>query len=105
MLRKFQIMTRVVIVVVLISLLGPLAGPQKVLRADTGDITLILGGYTTPGEAYGEIIPLFQKFWLDKTGKKVVFQQSYQGSGAQSRAIASGFEADIAALSLEADIT
>jgi sulfate transport system substrate-binding protein len=105
MFRKFPIMTRIVFVVVLISLLSPLAAPQKAARADAGDITLILGGYTTPGEAYGEIIPLFQKFWLDKTGKKVVFQESYQGSGAQSRAIASGFEADIAALSLEADIT
>ena len=32
------------------------------------------------------------------------FQESYQGSGAQSRAIVGGFEADIAALSLEADV-
>src|SRR4029078_3067406 len=31
--------------------------------------------------------------------------ESYLGSGAQSRAIVEGFEADIAALSLEADIT
>ncbi|MEN3334924.1 MAG: sulfate/thiosulfate transport system substrate-binding protein [Blastocatellia bacterium] len=68
-------------------------------------VTLILGGYTTPREAYGKaIIPAFQKYWKDKTGQDVEFQESYQGSGSQSRAITSGFEADIAALSLEGDI-
>src|SRR3982751_5188916 len=68
-------------------------------------VTLILGGYTTPREAYGKaIIPAFQKYWKEKTGQDVEFQESYQGSGAQSRAITGGFEADIAALSLEGDI-
>ena len=68
-------------------------------------VTLILGGYSTPREAYGKaVIPAFQKFWKEKTGKDVEFQESYQGSGAQARAIIGGFEADIAALSLEGDI-
>jgi sulfate/thiosulfate transport system substrate-binding protein len=68
-------------------------------------VTLILGGYTTPREAYGKaIIPAFQKYWKEKTGQDVEFQESYNGSGAQSRAITGGFEADIAALSLEGDI-
>jgi sulfate/thiosulfate-binding protein len=68
-------------------------------------VTLILGGYTTPREAYGKaIIPAFQKFWKEKTGQDVEFQESYSGSGAQSRSIIGGFEADIAALSLEGDI-
>src|SRR4051812_10157464 len=63
-------------------------------------VTLILGAYTTPREAYGKaIIPAFQKYWKEKKGQEVVFQESYQGSGAQSRAIIGGFEADIAALS------
>jgi len=70
-----------------------------------GKVTLILGGYTTPREAYGKaVIPAFQKHWKQKTGQEVEFQESYQGSGAQSRAIVGGFEADIAALSLEGDI-
>jgi sulfate transport system substrate-binding protein len=34
----------------------------------------------------------------------VEFRESYQASGAQARAIVGGFEADVAALSLEADI-
>jgi sulfate transport system substrate-binding protein len=72
---------------------------------DGNKVTLILGAYTTPREAYGKaVIPAFQKYWKDKTGQDVQFQESYQASGAQSRAIIGGFEADIAALSLEGDI-
>lgn len=75
---------------------------QAAAHAD--EVKLTLGAYTTPREAYGEIIPLFQKYWKDKTGQTVTFEESYQGSGAQSRAVVEGFEADIVALSLEADI-
>ncbi len=75
---------------------APAAGKQ---------VKLTLGAYTTPREAYRELIPIFQKQWKEKTGQEVVFEESYLGSGAQSRAIVEGFEADIAALSLEADIT
>ncbi len=68
-------------------------------------VKLILGAYTTPREAYRELIPIFQKQWKEQTGQDVIFEESYLGSGAQSRAIVEGFEADVAALSLEADIT
>jgi sulfate transport system substrate-binding protein len=81
-------------------------GPaQDAPSGDDGEtVKLILGAYTTPREAYRELIPIFQKQWKDKTGQEVIFEESYLGSGAQSRAIVEGFEADIAALSLEADI-
>lgn len=68
-------------------------------------VTLTLAAYTTPREAYAEIIPLFQAYWLEETGQQVEFQESYLGSGAQSRAVAGGFEADVVALSLESDVT
>src|SRR5262245_5423601 len=73
--------------------------------ANGGPNTIVLGAYTTPREAYGKLIPIFKAQWKQQTGQELTFQESYQGSGAQSRAIAEGFEADIAALSLEADIT
>ena len=72
--------------------------------ATGGDVKLTLAAYTTPREAYAEIIPLFQAYWKDKTGQTVTFEESYQGSGAQSRAVVEGFEADVVALSLEADV-
>ncbi|KEO83593.1 sulfate ABC transporter substrate-binding protein [Tumebacillus flagellatus] len=71
---------------------------------DAKEITLILGAYSTPQEAFKVIIPAFQKQWKEKTGQTVKFQESYEASGTQARAIAGGFEADIAVLSLEADI-
>ncbi|MDQ3650633.1 MAG: sulfate ABC transporter substrate-binding protein [Acidobacteriota bacterium] len=69
------------------------------------NVTLILGAYTTPREAYGKaILPAFQKHWKEKTGQQVDFQESYQASGAQARAVVGGFEADVVALSLEGDV-
>jgi len=80
------------------------AAPQGIAAAPAAR-TLTLGAYTTPREAYGKaIIPAFQRDWKQKTGQEVRFQESYLGSGAQARAIIGGFEADVAALSLEADI-
>jgi len=89
-----------------IILIAPLlASCSAGVETQTNDeVSLILGAYTTPREAYGEIIPLFQEYWLSETGQKVTFEESYLGSGAQSRAVVEGFEADIVALSLEADV-
>jgi sulfate transport system substrate-binding protein len=72
--------------------------------SEGGEVKLVLAAYTTPREAYRELIPIFQQQWKEKTGQTVVFEESYQGSGAQSRAVLEGFEADIVALSLEADV-
>ncbi|HEY3124429.1 MAG TPA: sulfate ABC transporter substrate-binding protein [Thermoanaerobaculia bacterium] len=89
----------------------PLVGCRRETKTETAagpsskPVTLIFGGYTTPREVYGKaIIPAFEKRWQEKSGQRVQFRESYQGSGAQSRAIVGGFEADVAALSLEGDI-
>src|SRR5262245_13208179 len=81
---------------------APAAGGAP--AASGGPTTIVLGAYTTPREAYGKLLPIFKEQWKQQTGQDITFQESYQGSGAQSRAIVEGFEADIAALSLEADI-
>jgi len=82
-----------------------LAACRSTNNGGTGQVTLTLGAYTTPREAYSKaIIPEFRKYWRHKTGQEVEFQESYQGSGAQSRAVIGGFEADVVALSLEGDI-
>jgi len=72
--------------------------------AGTSAQTLTLGAYTTPREVYAQVKPLFAKHYLASEQVFIAFQDSYLGSGAQSRAIAEGFEADVAALSLEPDI-
>jgi sulfate transport system substrate-binding protein len=105
---SFKIPKTLVFSLLLIALLTTgCAGGAKPSNNGTStgnEVKLTLAAYTTPREAYGEIIPLFQKYWKDKTGQTVTFEQSYQGSGAQSRAVTEGFEADVVALSLEADI-
>ncbi|RPJ21531.1 MAG: sulfate ABC transporter substrate-binding protein [Chloroflexi bacterium] len=85
---------------------GCSSGSQATTEANaSGDeVKLTLAAYTTPREAYAEIIPLFQASWKEKTGQTVTVEESYQGSGAQSRAVVEGFEADVVALSLEADV-
>ena len=65
-----------------------------------GSLTLV--AYSTPQEAYEEIIPAFNK---TPDGEGVAFKQSYGPSGDQRNAIIAGLDADIAALSLEPDVT
>jgi len=80
-------------------------GTGEAVSAEANSVTLTFAAYTVPKEVYQkEIIPAFQKYWKEKTGQAVKFEESYEASGAQSRAIAAGLEADIAALSLEKDI-
>ena len=79
-------------------------GPAEEGEAATGDGSggkINLVAYSTPKEAYGELIPAFQK---TTEGKGVSFTQSYGASGDQSRAVASGLPADIVALSLAPDV-
>lgn len=106
-------MTRGLVLLTIIGLLltacaSPAAAPTQATGstqpANTTPVKLILGAYTTPREAYGVLLPVFAEQWKTKTGQTVTFEESYQGSGAQSRAIVEGFEADVTALSLEADV-
>lgn len=77
--------------------------PQQAKKA--APLTITLGAYTTPREAYGKsILPAFRDKWRKETGAEVTFNESYLGSGAQARAIVGGFEADVAALSLDPDV-
>ncbi|WP_046213038.1 sulfate ABC transporter substrate-binding protein [Paenibacillus wulumuqiensis] len=82
----------------------PGAQPASAAPAAAGDVTLVIGAYSVAKDAVGEILPQFQQYWKDKTGQKVSFQESYEASGTQARAIAGGFEADVTILSLEGDV-
>jgi sulfate/thiosulfate transport system substrate-binding protein len=67
-----------------------------------GKVRLTLVAYSTPREAYEQLIPAFQK---TAAGKDVRFSQSYGASGDQSRAVQNGLAADVVAFSLEPDMT
>jgi sulfate/thiosulfate transport system substrate-binding protein len=75
----------------------------SVMAGDTRELTLAV--YSVPKEAYERtIIPAFQRHWKQRTGQDVRIRSSYGASGAQARAIIGGFDADVAALSLEGDL-
>jgi sulfate/thiosulfate-binding protein len=67
----------------------------------SGSGTLSLVAYSTPQEAYEQIIPAFKK---TSPGDGVDFKQSYGASGDQERAVEAGLDADVVALSLAPDV-
>src|SRR5580765_3817880 len=73
----------------------------SVAGASTKDVRLSLVAYSTPREAYNQLIPDFQK---TQSGGGVSFSQSYAASGDQARAVKAGLKADIVALSLAPDV-
>src|SRR4051812_34076429 len=66
-----------------------------------GSNNLSLVAYSTPKEAYAQLIPAFQK---TAAGKGATFSQSYGASGDQARSVISGLPADVVALSLAPDV-
>jgi sulfate/thiosulfate-binding protein len=67
-----------------------------------GGDRLTLVAYSTPREAYEQLIPAFQK---TEAGSGLSFSQSYGASGDQSRAVQNGLAADVVTLALEPDMT
>jgi sulfate/thiosulfate-binding protein len=65
-----------------------------------GSIDLV--AYSTPKDAYGQIISAFQK---TSAGNGTSFSQSYGASGDQARAVAAGQHADLVALALDPDVS
>jgi sulfate/thiosulfate transport system substrate-binding protein len=77
---------------------GAVAGAAT---AATSSTNLTLVAYSTPREAYAQVIPAFQS---TSTGKDVSFTQSYGASGDQSRAVLNGLSGDVVAFSLAPDV-
>jgi sulfate/thiosulfate transport system substrate-binding protein len=84
---------------------APAPGCARTHGASGATDTLTIGAYSVVREAFHEgLLPAFAAHWKRQTGRTVRFEESYNASGAQSRAIASGFDADVAVLSLEGDV-
>lgn len=79
------------------------AGTSSETPAPAEKVELTLVSYAVTQAAYEQIIPQFVEQWQDETGQDVVFNQSYGGSGSQTRAVLDGLEADVVALALALD--
>lgn len=71
---------------------------------DTADVTLVIGAYSVVKDAMADLLPRFREEYKEKTGQTIRFQESYEASGTQARAIAGGFEADVTLLAMEGDV-
>jgi len=69
--------------------------------SDGGGGKLSLVAYSTPKEAYAELVPAFTK---TPEGKGVGVDQSYGASGEQTRAVQGGLPTDVVTLSLAPDM-
>jgi sulfate/thiosulfate transport system substrate-binding protein len=103
--RLLLLLVGITLLISVISISGCGSNSKQTNAEATKEKTIVFGSYSVNKEPFEKlIIPAFQKYWKDKTGENVKFQTSYIASGAQARAIIGGFEADVAALSLEGDI-
>jgi sulfate transport system substrate-binding protein len=102
-LTRDRLLSGLALIVTLLAAAG--CGGQSDASSGGGDGSggkLTLVAYSTPEEAYKELIPAFNK---TPEGKGVSFSQSYAASGEQSRAVEGGLPADVVEFSLEPDMT
>ena len=71
--------------------------------ANTGNVELNLVSFAVTKAAHDEIIPKFVEQWQKEKNQNVTFNQSYGGSGSQTRAVIDGLEADVVHLALALD--
>lgn len=68
-----------------------------------GNVELNFVSFAVTKAAHDEIIPKFVEQWKKENNQNVTFNQSYGGSGSQTRAVIDGLEADIVHLALALD--
>jgi sulfate transport system substrate-binding protein len=83
--------------------LGAMIGALAVTPAAAAT-TLLNVSYDPTRELYREINRAFTTTWKARTGDQLTINQSHGGSGAQTRAVLDGLQADVVTLALGADI-
>jgi len=73
--------------------------------AQKGEVTITLVSFAVTKAAHEAIIPKFVEKWKKEHNQTVVFNQSYGGSGSQTRAVVDGLEADVVHLALGLDVS
>jgi sulfate transport system substrate-binding protein len=74
-------------------------------RAAPAPAELTLVSYAVAKPLFAKLIPEFQKEWKTQTGQDVRFKESYGPSGAQTRSIVGGLEADVYATNMQSLVT
>jgi sulfate transport system substrate-binding protein len=98
--HRRRLVALAVSLVALAGLVGLVTGCGGSSSASSGG-KVALVAYSTPQEAYAQLIPAFQK---TSGGNGVSFSQSFGASGDQARAVVSGLPADVVEFSLTPDM-
>ncbi|MEA5503908.1 sulfate ABC transporter substrate-binding protein [Halotia wernerae UHCC 0503] len=73
------------------------------VSANKQNVELTLVSFAVTKAAHEAIIPKFVEKWKQEHNQTVTFNQSYGGSGSQTRAVIDGLEADVVHLALALD--
>ena len=92
--RRNVLLAAAALATVLTPLAAEAAAPVELLNVS----------YDPTRELYRDVDAAFAAQWKAKTGQVVTIKQSHGGSGAQSRAVIDGLQADVVTLALAADI-
>ena len=84
------------------GLAAPLLTSGLALAA--GPLEILNVSYDPTRELYADVDDAYAKFWKGRTGQDLKVNLSNGGSGAQSRAVLDGLEADVVTLALAYDI-
>ena len=88
---------------VAIASCAPQSGNNSGTTANKGNVELTIVSFAVTKAAHEAIIPKFVEKWKKEHNQTVSFNQSYGGSGSQTRAVIDGLEADIVHLALALD--
>jgi sulfate/thiosulfate transport system substrate-binding protein len=83
----------------------PARSNSAVKIGNQSDVEITLVSFAVTRAAHEAIIPKFVAKWAKETGQTVRFKQSYGGSGAQTRAVIDGLDADVVHLALGLDVS
>jgi sulfate transport system substrate-binding protein len=86
------------------ALTGIAAGLALVGQASAADLTLLNVSYHPTRELYTHLSKAFAERFKSETGKSIEVKTSNGGSGAQTRAVIEGLQADVVTLALAYDI-
>lgn len=102
--RRFIALFGVGLVVsVALAACAPSSTPGGANKPENNSQTLTLVSYAVTRAAYEKIIPAFTAKWQQEHNQAITFNQSYGGSGSQTRAVIDGLDADVVALALALD--
>lgn len=82
---------------------SPSPGGSPGSTAQKSNVELTLVSFAVTKAAHEAIIPKFVEKWKQEHNQTITFNQSYGGSGSQTRAVIDGLEADIVHLALALD--